>query len=71
MLVAGAVGESLFRLLCFSVPIGAVLFLLYPIQPPASVLHAGAFLLSCTLALLILVHVNFLVGLSALRLKSI
>lgn len=71
MMVAGAVGESLFRLLFFSIPIGAVLFLVYPIQGPASTTAGAAFVLSCVLALLVFVHLNFLVGLTALSLKSI
>lgn len=71
MMVAGAVGESLFRLLFFSLPIGAVLALVYPVQAPASALHLAAFLVSLVGSLLVLVHLNFLVGISALKLKSI
>jgi len=71
MMVASALGESAFRLLFFSLPIALVLFLLYPISKPASPAHLAAFLLSSLLALAVLVHINFLVGISALRLKSI
>jgi ABC-2 type transport system permease protein len=71
MMAASAIGESLFRLLFFSAPIAVVLFLIYPISPPASALHAAAFGLSSLLAFAVFFHVNFLVGLLALRLKSI
>jgi len=71
LLVAGAIGESLFRLLFFSIPIAVVLFLVYPIQGPASPAAGGLFLVSTALALLVFVHINFLVGLAALELKSI
>ncbi len=70
-IVASALGEALFRLLFFNLPISAVVFLLFPVQGPASVLHAAAFALSLLLALLILVHVNFLVGMCAFPLKNI
>jgi ABC-2 type transport system permease protein len=71
MMIAGALGESMFRLLFFTVPICATLLLIYPVQPPASVGAGAAFALSCVMALLILVQINFLVGLTALYLKSI
>lgn len=71
MLVAGALGESLFRLVFFSLPIAVVLFLVFPIRLPATALDALAFGVSSLLSLLVFVHINFLVGLSALSLKSI
>ena len=71
LMIASAVGESLFRLLFFSIPIGLVLFLVYPIQGPASAMNGLVFLLSSLLSLLVFIHLNFLVGISALKLKSI
>jgi len=69
--VAGALGEAVFRLLFFNVPISAVIFLLFPVSGPASALHAAAFALSLLLALLVLTHVNFLIGLCAFALKNV
>lgn len=68
---AGALGEGMFRFLFFTVPIGAAIFLLFPVRAPASALHGVAFLLSCTLALAIVTQINFLVGLCAFPLKNI
>jgi len=69
--VAGALGEAFFRLLFLNVPISAVIFLLFPVSAPASPLDAAAFALSLVLALLVLVHLNFLVGMCAFPLKNI
>ncbi|MSP16989.1 MAG: daunorubicin ABC transporter permease [Myxococcales bacterium] len=69
--VAGALGEGLFRFCFFTLPIGAVIFLLFPVAPPPSLLHAIAFVLSCALSQVILTHVNFLVGMCAFPLKNI
>lgn len=71
MMVASAFGESLFRLLFFTAPISAVLFFLFPIGGPASAVAAVSFVLSLLLSLLVLVHINLLVGLSSFHLKSI
>ena len=71
MLMANAVGESLFRLLLFSVPIGVTIFSVFPIMPPAS---GGDFLWFCfstLMAFVILAQINFLVGLLAFSFKSI
>ncbi len=70
-IVAATLGEGLFRFLFFTLPISVLLFLLFPVAPPASPLHAAAFLISCVLALAILTQVNFLVGLCAFPLKNI
>ncbi len=69
--VAGALGEGLFRFCFFTLPIGAVILLLFPVGAPASPLHAAAFLVSCALSQVILTHVNFLVGMCAFPLKNI
>ena len=69
--MANALGEGLFRMICFSVPISLVIWLIFPVQLPSSWLHAGAFFLSLVLALVILTHVNFLVGMCAFPLKNV
>ena len=69
--LASAIGEGVFRLFCFAVPVGIVIFLLFPVAAPASALHAAAFLVSLWLALLILTQLNFLIGMCAFPLKSI
>jgi ABC-2 type transport system permease protein len=69
--VAGALGEAFFRLVFLNVPISVAIFLLFPVSAPASTLHAAAFALSLVLALLVLVHLNFLVGMCAFPLKNI
>jgi ABC-2 type transport system permease protein len=69
--IAEAFGEGLFRGLFFTVPIGAVIFLLFPVAAPPTLLHGVCFLLSLALALLVLTHINFLVGMCAFSLKSI
>jgi ABC-2 type transport system permease protein len=71
MYVARAAGESVFRLALLTVPTAVVLFLVYPLRLPASVGHAGAFLVSVSLSFLIVAAINFAVGTFALRLQSI
>jgi ABC-2 type transport system permease protein len=69
--LAGALGEGVFRLLCFSLPIGVVIFLLFPAKAPPSLLQCGAFATSLLLSLVILTQVNFLVGMCAFPLENI
>jgi ABC-2 type transport system permease protein len=71
MYVARAAGESVFRLGLLTIPTAVVLFLVYPLRPPASFTHAGAFLVSVILSFLIVAAINFAVGTFALRLQSI
>jgi ABC-2 type transport system permease protein len=71
MYVARAAGESIFRLGMLTVPTALVLFLVFPLRPPASVRHGGAFLVSVILSFLIVAAINFAVGTFALRLQSI
>ncbi|HQH26553.1 MAG TPA: ABC-2 family transporter protein [Oligoflexia bacterium] len=70
MIVQGA-GEALFRLLFFTVPIGAVILLLFPVSAPAGTAAFCLFCLSTALGFLILAEVSFLVGTLSFRLKSI
>jgi ABC-2 type transport system permease protein len=71
MYLARAAGESVFRLALLTIPTAVVLFLVYPLRLPASVGHAGAFLVSVSLSFLIVAAINFAVGTFALRLQSI
>jgi len=71
MYVAQTSGEACFRAVMFTLPIAAVLFLAYPVRPPASPEAGAAFLCSCVLALLIFASINFIVGTFALRIQSI
>lgn len=70
-ILAGAIGEGIFRFLCFMLPVGLVIFLCFPVAPPASLVGGCAFVVSLWLALLILTQLNFLVGMCAFPLKSI
>jgi ABC-2 type transport system permease protein len=71
MYVSRAAGESVFRLALLTIPTALVLFLVYPMRRPASVGHAGAFMVSVSLSFLIVAAINFAVGTFALRLQSI
>jgi ABC-2 type transport system permease protein len=71
MYVAQTVGESCFRALLFTLPISVVLYMVYPIRPPASLFSGFVFVLSCLLALLIFTLINFIVGTMALQIQSI
>ena len=71
MYVSRAAGESVFRLALLTVPTAVVLFMVYPLRRPASVGHAGAFLVSVALSFLIVAAINFAVGTFALHLQSI
>jgi ABC-2 type transport system permease protein len=48
-----------------------MLFLVYPLRPPASARHGAAFLVSVILSFFIVAAINFAVGTFALRLQSI
>lgn len=71
MYVSQAIGESAFRALLFTVPTATVIVLVFPVKAPAGFLAFAMFLASAFLALLIFALINFLVGLCAVRLKSI
>ncbi len=71
MYISQTAGEACFRAVMFTIPIAAVLMLVYPIRPPASV-HLGLlFILSCIFALLIFTLINFMVGTLSLHIYSI
>lgn len=71
MMIAQAVGEAVFRLVFFSLPIGLVICLLFPVSPPAGLGAFLLFLLASCLGFLILAQLNFLTGLLAFSFKSI
>lgn len=71
MMIADAAGQSLFRAALFTIPISIVLALLFPLKPPASYAAGVLFLFSATLSFFLVAAINFLVGLVAIRSKSI
>ncbi len=71
MTLSQALGESAFRLVLFTVPIGLLLVLVYPVLPPASPAALGLYLLSGFLSALLVGAINFCVGLVAIRTTSI
>ena len=71
MYVARAAGEAVFRLALLTLPAGLLLFLVFPLRPPAGFSYGGAFLISVILSFFIVAAINFAVGTFALRLQSI
>lgn len=71
MLFCQALGESLFRLLFFSLPIGFVILMIFPVTTPESLVTWGYFALSTLLGFLVLVALNFIIGLLAFFFHSI
>jgi viologen exporter family transport system permease protein len=71
VMIADAAGQSAFRAVLFTVPIAIVLALLFPLKAPASPLAGLLFLVSASLSFFLVAALNFLVGLLAIRSKSI
>ncbi len=71
VMIADAAGQSAFRAVLFTLPIGIVVGLLFPVRPPVSLLAAGLFLVSAALSFFLVAAINFSVGLIAIRTKSI
>jgi ABC-2 type transport system permease protein len=71
VMVFDAAGQSAFRAALFTLPIGIVVALLFPIQPPASIAALVLFLFSAIASFFLVAALNFLVGLIAIRTKSI
>lgn len=63
--LSGAAGEALLRAVAFTVPAAVVIALVYPVRPPASAGAGLAFAAGAVLAFVVYVHLNLLVGLSA------
>ena len=70
-MIADAAGQSAFRAVLFTVPISVVLALLFPLRPPPTFSAGLLFLLSATLSFFLVAGLNFIVGLLAIRSKSI
>ncbi len=71
VMIADAAGQSAFRAVLFTVPISIVLALIFPLKPPASPIAALLFLWSAAMSFFLVAGLNFLVGLIAIRSKSI
>jgi len=71
VMIADAAGQSAFRATLFTVPVGIVLALVFRVLPPRSALAAAMFVLSAVLSFFLVAAINFLVGLIAIRTKSI
>jgi ABC-2 type transport system permease protein len=70
VMIADAAGQSAFRAALFSIPISIVLALVFPLRPPPSWIAGLLFVLSAGLAFFLVAGLNFLVGLIAIRTKS-
>ena len=71
VMIADAAGQSAFRAALFTLPIALVVGLLFPVRPPVSLTAGVLFLLSAVLSFFLAAAINFLVGLIAIRTKSI
>jgi ABC-2 type transport system permease protein len=71
VMIADAAGQSAFRAILFTVPISIVLALIFPLKPPASPVAGVLFLWSAVMSFFLVAGLNFLVGLIAIRSKSI
>jgi ABC-2 type transport system permease protein len=71
MHISQAAGESLFRLLMFTLPTGLVILFIYPVQGPASWGSFCAFVVSLFFSFVIFSAFNFIVGCFAVFLQSI
>jgi ABC-2 type transport system permease protein len=71
VMIADAAGQSAFRAILFTIPISVVLALLFPLKAPASVSAGLMFLFSAAMSFFLVAGLNFLVGLIAIRSKSI
>jgi ABC-2 type transport system permease protein len=71
VMVFDAAGQSAFRATLFTLPIAVVVALLFHVRPPASTGAGVLFVISATLSFFLVAGMNFLVGLIAIRTKSI
>lgn len=71
MMLSQAFGASLFRLGFFSIPIGVVVFITFPVMFPQNLETFALFALSTLLGFGVFAAFNFLIGLLAFALKSI
>ena len=71
MYISQAAGESLFRMIMFTAPTALVILLVFPVSPPAGLVPCLLFLVSLVFSFLVFALINFIIGLFAIRLKSI
>lgn len=70
-MIFASFGQTLFRLVCFSPLIGIALVLMFDLKAPASLTAFLLFVIALALSVVILVEVNFLIGLLAFRTQSV
>jgi len=66
-----ALGEAAFRAVLLAAPTSIVLAFIFPVNPPPSLAHAAAFLLSLSGSVILVASINFIVGSCAISLTSI
>ncbi len=71
MMLTSTLGESVFRFVLFTLPIGLVVYLVFGIIPPASLEAGMLFLCSTVFSFLVYSGINFLLGLLALYLENL
>jgi ABC-2 type transport system permease protein len=71
MYISQAAGESLFRMIMFTAPTALVILLVFPVSPPAGFVQGLLFVVSLVFSFLVFALINFIIGLFAIRLKSI
>jgi ABC-2 type transport system permease protein len=71
MWIARAMGESAFRLGMLTLPTAVVVALVFPVRAPASALHFALFLIAVAGSFFLMAAINFIIGVCAVRLKSI
>lgn len=71
VMIADSAGQSAFRAVLFTLPIGIVIGFVFPVRPPVSLAAGVLFLVSALLSFFLVAAINFLVGLIAIRTKSI
>jgi ABC-2 type transport system permease protein len=71
MWVCRAMGESAFRLVVLTLPTAAIVALIFPVKPPASLAFFGMFALAALGSFFLMCGINFMIGTSAIPLNSI
>ncbi len=71
MWLARSMGESGFRLILLTAPTAVVIWLLFPVLPPASAAHVALFFAAAAGSFVLMGAINFLIGTCAIPLKSI
>ena len=69
--IGQALGEAGFRLLLLTTPTALVITMIFPVQAPAGTAYFLLFLVSLVASVFLMAALNFLIGTSAVRLKSI